>query len=147
MYTCKRASRCAVLLMTIVFITSCGSDRTTKNAVPTLSSISPTSAVAGSPAFTLTVNGSGFVSASTVQWNGTARPTTFVSSTQLTAAIPATDIGTSGTATIAVSSPGTRWRNIVRHKFHHPGAESHTHDLESFAHQRCCGQCRVHADG
>ena len=36
----------------------------------TLTSLSPSSAVAGGPAFTLTVNGTGFVSGATVQWNG-----------------------------------------------------------------------------
>ena len=43
----------------------------------------------------LTVNGTGFVSgASVVRFNGSARPTTFVNSTQLTAAIPASDLAT-----------------------------------------------------
>lgn len=105
MYSCKRVSLFSVLLMVVVFIVSCGSEHSTNNAVPSLSSISPTSAPAGSAAFTLTVNGTGFVSASTVQWNGIARPTVFVSSTQLTASIPAADIAASGVATVTVNSP------------------------------------------
>ena len=36
---------------------------------------------------TLTVNGSGFVSSATVQWNGSPLATTFVSATQLTAQV------------------------------------------------------------
>ena len=75
------------------------------NPVPKVTSISPVSAPAGSPAFTLTVTGTGFVSSSVVQWNGSARPTTFVSSTQVQAAIGAADIAAAGSATIAVFSP------------------------------------------
>ncbi len=41
----------------------------------------------GGPAFTLTVNGSGFVPGSVVNWNGYGRATTFVNSSQLKARI------------------------------------------------------------
>ena len=58
------------------------------NPVPTLTSISPTSAPILSPAITLTVNGAGFMLGSIVQWNGTGMPTTYVSGTQLTALLP-----------------------------------------------------------
>ncbi len=75
------------------------------NPVPTLTNISPTSATAGGAAFTLTVNGTNFINGSTVQWNGNARTTTFVSATQLTAAIPASDIATAGTANVTVNNP------------------------------------------
>ena len=75
------------------------------NIGPTLSSLSPSSASVGGSAFTLTVNGSNFVSGSVVQWNGTARATTFVSTSQLTAAIPAGDIATAGSAQVTVMNP------------------------------------------
>jgi hypothetical protein len=75
------------------------------NPVPTTTSLSPTSAAAGGAAFTLTVNGSAFVSGATVRWNGANRPTTFSSSTQLTAAIAMSDIATAGTATVTVFNP------------------------------------------
>ena len=78
---------------------------TINNPVPTVTSISPTCATAGGPQFTLTVNGTKFVSAATVNWNGTALTTTFVSSTQLTAAVPASLIATAGTASITVANP------------------------------------------
>ena len=78
---------------------------TINNPVPTTTSLSPASATAGGSAFTLTVNGSGFVNGSVVQWNGAGRTTTFVSSTQLTAAIPAADIATAGTAQVTVFNP------------------------------------------
>ncbi len=81
---------------------------TINNPVPTITSISPTVKNAGDPAFTLTVNGTNFVSASVVQWNGSSRTTTFASSTQLTASILSSDIATAGTSTVTVfnSTPG-----------------------------------------
>jgi len=75
------------------------------NPVPTLTSISPSSATAGGSAFTLTVTGTNFITSSKVRWNGADRTTTYVSATQLTAAIPATDIATSGTASVTVFNP------------------------------------------
>jgi hypothetical protein len=53
----------------------------------------------------LTVNGSGFVSGATVNWNGSPRTTTFISATQLTAAILVTDIANPRTAIITVTNP------------------------------------------
>jgi hypothetical protein len=73
--------------------------------VPTITSILPPSKVAGTGAFTLTVNGTGFVSGtSIVRWNGSNRTTTFVSATQLTAAVLSTDITAAGTAAITVAN-------------------------------------------
>jgi len=77
----------------------------TANPVPTLTSLSPSNATVGGAAFTLTLTGTNFIATSKVRWNGTDRTTTFVSSTQLTAAIPATDIATAGTAQVTVFSP------------------------------------------
>lgn len=74
---------------------------------PVISSLSPASAIAGGAAFTLTVNGTGFVSGDTVNWGGTALTATFVSATQLTAAIPASLITTAGSASVTVVSPGS----------------------------------------
>ena len=78
------------------------------NPVPTLSSMSPTSATAGSTAFNITVNGTNYVSDSVVKWNGSSRNTTFVSAGQLTAAITAADIAAAGSASVTVhnTTPG-----------------------------------------
>jgi len=73
--------------------------------VPIVASLSPTSANAGGPAFALTVDGSDFFSASAVNWNGSARVTTFVSNTQLTTMVTAADITAAGTAQVAVFNP------------------------------------------
>lgn len=100
------------LVATLGVVTGCGGggdgdgNVQPSNPLPMLTSVSPTSALAGSAAFTLTANGAAFVSASTVHWNGASRPTTFVSSTQLTAAISAGDIANAGTVQITVVSPG-----------------------------------------
>jgi len=78
---------------------------TAPNPVPTLTTIAPTSTGAGGAAFTLTLTGTNFISSSVAQWKGSAQATTFVSATQLTAAITAADIASSGTAAITVLNP------------------------------------------
>ena len=75
------------------------------NPVPFIGAVSPGSATAGSQAFTMSVTGTNFVAASIVNFAGTARATTFVSATQLTAAIPASAIASASTATVTVTNP------------------------------------------
>src|SRR3989441_2258823 len=70
--------------------------------VPVLGALSPNSATAGGAAFTLTVSGTNFVASSVVRWNGSNRTTTFVSGTELRAAIPASDAALAGSAQITV---------------------------------------------
>jgi hypothetical protein len=79
-----------------------GTSPTVPPTAPTLTVISPTSATRGGPGFTLTATGSSFVSGSVVQWNGANRPTTFVSSTQLTAQVTADDILVAETDAVTV---------------------------------------------
>ncbi|MFZ0821806.1 MAG: hypothetical protein WAM91_17215, partial [Candidatus Acidiferrales bacterium] len=75
------------------------------NPVPTLTTLQPSSTGAGGAAFTLTLNGTNFISSSVAQWKGAALTTTFVNTGQLTAAIPASDIAASGTAAVTVMNP------------------------------------------
>ncbi len=70
---------------------------------PTVSSVNPTNANAGGAAFTLTVNGTNFISGATVLWNGATLTTTYVNATQLTAQVPANLIASATIANIAVS--------------------------------------------
>ncbi len=70
---------------------------------PTITSISPQNVQAGTPDFTLLINGANFLFDDFVQVNGSARTTQFISATQLAAAIPAADIATSGTLAVTVS--------------------------------------------
>jgi outer membrane protein assembly factor BamB len=69
----------------------------------TLTSLSPATVQAG-VAFTLTVNGSGFDATSVVIFNGNPVPTTFVSSTQLTASISAGAIAQPEPYTVVVAA-------------------------------------------
>jgi trimeric autotransporter adhesin len=85
-----------------------------QNGGPLITSLSPASATPGSGTFTLTVNGSNFVApaaqtaGSTIAWNSGPLTTTFVNSTSLTASVPASDIATSGSASVSVfnTTPG-----------------------------------------
>jgi len=86
-----------------------------------LSSISPTTVAAGGQPFVLTVLGQGFTTGSVVQWNGSARSTQYVSTTELLAQISMADIaavasvpitvmnsapaGTSNAQTLTVAAP------------------------------------------
>jgi hypothetical protein len=74
--------------------------------IASMSPFSPASANPGGPGFTLTINGTNFAVNDPVTWDGSVRTTTFVSSTQVTAAISSSDIATVGTASIAVATPG-----------------------------------------
>ncbi|MGZ8840218.1 MAG: SBBP repeat-containing protein [Candidatus Aminicenantales bacterium] len=75
------------------------------NPVPTLSSLSTTNVTGGGAAFTITVLGSNFVPSSVVRWNGSDRTTTYVSSVELQAAIPASDLATGGDVPVTVFNP------------------------------------------
>lgn len=75
------------------------------NPVPVITGLSPAFTAASGSGFTLTVSGSGFVSGSTIYWGSTALSTSFVSATQLTAQVPATDIASSGTSAVTVQTP------------------------------------------
>jgi hypothetical protein len=77
----------------------------TPNPVPTVASLTPSAAAAGSPNLALRVGGTGFVPGSTVLWNGAERATTFASATELVAYVPASDLAAAGSAEIAVASP------------------------------------------
>jgi trimeric autotransporter adhesin len=79
----------------------------------TITSLSPASGVAGGPGFTLTVTGERFLQGSTVLWGPTPLPTTFVSGTQLTATVAASQVAIPGAAAITVSTPGVASSNVV----------------------------------
>ena len=71
---------------------------------PTIGTLSPSVAVAGGAAFTLTIKGTNYTSTSTVSWGTTALATTYVSATQLTAAVPASLIAGAGTASVTATN-------------------------------------------
>ena len=75
------------------------------NPAPTVSSISPTSATAGAAAGTLTINGTNFLSTSTVTYNNVAHTATFVSATELTIPLTTSDQATAGTYPVVATNP------------------------------------------
>ena len=76
---------------------------------PVITSLSPSSATAGGSSFTLTVNGTTFDQSSVIYWNGTALTTSHTISggltTAISATVPASDIASSGSATVTVYTP------------------------------------------
>jgi 6-phosphogluconolactonase len=103
-------------ILVLVFLAGCGGGASStvnpppgpapaNNPRPAITTFSPDHAVVGGAAFTLTINGTNFVSASTVNFGGAAPTTTFVNSTQLTAAIPAASITSTGTVDFLVVNP------------------------------------------
>ena len=109
----------------LAVLSGCGSSSSApppppSNPVPSSYSLSPANAIAGGPAFTLTVSGNGFVQGSTVQWNGSSRTTTYSSVTQLTAAISAADIATTGTANVSVVNPAPGGGTSAEHSLLQP---------------------------
>ena len=68
---------------------------------------------AGDPAFVLTVRGQEFADGAVVQWEGADRPTTFVSSSQLTIPVDAADVATGRIVPITVRNPDGGVSNTV----------------------------------
>jgi hypothetical protein len=76
----------------------------TSPAAPQISGLNPGAAAAGGAAFTLTINGAYFTASTTSKWGSTALATTYISSTQLTAVVPAKLIASAGTGRITVTT-------------------------------------------
>ena len=98
-------------IVSLVFLAACGGgtspsvDNPPPPPNPTITTISPNSAVADGAAFTLTINGMNFVAGSLVNFGGAAPTTTFVNSRELTAAIPASSIASTGLLAVTVTNP------------------------------------------
>ena len=81
--------------------------------IPSISALSPTGVVVGSPAFRLTVSGTNFTSASVFVWNGFDLATTFTDATTVVASIPANLLASAGTAKISVRNTPQVQSNVV----------------------------------
>jgi len=82
---------------------------------PTIASLSPSSVVAGTAAFTLTISGSNFLpgtGATSVKWGLTALTTTYISCTQITAVVPASLISSEATIPITVVTSGGKSSSV-----------------------------------
>lgn len=78
------------------------------NPAPSLTSVSPNSANSGGPDVPITITGTGFLNGATAQFSGSGfatLTTTFVSSTSLTAVVPAGALLLPGPAQLTVSNP------------------------------------------
>ncbi len=80
---------------------------------PAIASLDPATVLTGSAAFTLHVTGSNFASTAIVKVNNSNRTTTFIDSSHLDAAIPATDVSSSRTLSITVLNPSNKVSNTV----------------------------------
>jgi hypothetical protein len=87
-----------------------------ENPVPLINQpLVPDAVNPGGEGFTLTVNGTGFVSGAVVNWNHSSLATTFVRASQLTASVPAPDIAaaTAASVTVVNPSPGGGTSNVM----------------------------------
>jgi Abnormal spindle-like microcephaly-assoc'd, ASPM-SPD-2-Hydin/HYDIN/CFA65/VesB-like, Ig-like domain/Beta-propeller repeat len=78
-----------------------------------VSGLSPTSVMAGSPDLALTINGTGFVAGDTVTANGTALSANVASGTRITATVPAALLTSVGNLQITVTTPDNHMGNRV----------------------------------
>jgi IPT/TIG domain len=76
-------------------------------SMPAISALAPNTMTSRGPSFVLTVNGSNFSTNGTINWNGMAQTTTFVSANQLAATIAASDIAAPATVAVTVTNPAT----------------------------------------
>jgi hypothetical protein len=104
----------AVALLTIFAVAGCNDYGNTfqNNTGAFISFLSPRDIPAGTPQFTLTLTGAGFVAKTKVQWNGQNLVTTVTKDSSgnvlgntVTATVPATLIATPGTATVNTINP------------------------------------------
>lgn len=89
-----RAIFIALVILFVVFIT--------RSQSPSIISLTPPTAVAGTAGITLTIAGQGFTSNSVAYWNGSSRTTTFISANQITATITTADLAAQGAAQVTV---------------------------------------------
>lgn len=85
-----------------------------ENLIPTINNINPSSMQKDSPEFTLNVNGTNFLQGAKIFFDTTELyPTTFLTSTQVTATVPAGLLTTTGIYPITVMNPGGGVSNAI----------------------------------
>lgn len=110
----RLGAACTVLLLLVAIVTVAGcndyGNTFQSNTGASISTLSPSNVSAGGSDFTLTVNGSGFVAKTVVQWNGKTIASTAVTDTAgnvlyMTATVPAALTATPGTAFVNTLNP------------------------------------------
>jgi hypothetical protein len=76
------------------------------SSAATLASSSASTIAHGAGNTVLTLTGTNFLPGVAVTWNGNYRTTTWVSATQVTIAVPASDLASAGTASLVATNPG-----------------------------------------
>ncbi len=74
-------------------------------SAPTITSLNPNALYAGSSNTVVTITGANFLNGAVVSVNGTNQAATFVSATDLTTTLTATQLSTAGTLTLTVVNP------------------------------------------
>jgi hypothetical protein len=85
-----------------------GGGTTSRAPAPVVTSVSPSSVSAGSPAFMLSVTGNNFQPQAVVSWNASALTTTYTSTSTLSAAVPANLAATGVIGNITVTNPDSQ---------------------------------------
>ena len=80
---------------------------------PVINALEPSTAIVNTAAFSLSVQGTGFVAGATASINGTAAPTAVISPTQLTIQIAAAQIAAAGQLPIIVTNPSSAASNAM----------------------------------
>src|SRR5450432_2585197 len=86
----------------------------------TITQVIPSSAIAGSPDFTIALYGTGFVFGSTVLWPGFHLTTTFYNSSSLTIVVPAAATINAGQPALRVVNPDGASSNTIVFPIHPP---------------------------
>ena len=80
-------------------------DVISNNPIPAITTLSPAFLVVDAAPQTLTIDGTGFLTSSTVTFNGVVHAATYVSATQLTISLTAADLATDGNYPVVVANP------------------------------------------
>jgi hypothetical protein len=92
-----------ILLLSGPFVTP---QLLTTNTDAALTASSQTTIAHGTGNTLLTLTGSNFTPGVAVTWNGSYRTTTFVDATNVTVAIPASDLSSAGSGSLVATNPG-----------------------------------------
>jgi hypothetical protein len=78
------------------------------NPAPTITSLSTTTELTGTASAVISLTGTGFVPSTAIDVNGSARATTYINTTEVSAALPSTDFAAAGSLALTAvnSSPG-----------------------------------------
>jgi YVTN family beta-propeller protein len=88
-----------------------------RNPAPLVTQLTPDGAPVGGPAVTVTADGTGVTAGSRIVLDGMSLSTTYVSTAQLTAVVPADQLTSHGTHTMVVTSPPPGGGSSAAHAF------------------------------